>query len=106
MGTLLIVKINFILSLAYNDVIVPCNVPDVCEFRPLWACGCLWSANEPQTIRISLHLSLFSMYWAALHHFVGVQQEILFGLDMINRKMISVNHLCCKWGARALAIVL
>ena len=34
MGTFFIVNINYIFSLAYIDVIVPSNVPDVWEFGP------------------------------------------------------------------------
>ena len=51
MGTILIVNIMYILSLAYIDVIVPYNVLDVLEFGPMglsssprrqWAPNCVY----------------------------------------------------------------
>ena len=49
MGTFLIVNNNYILSLAYIDVIVSCNVPDVWKFGPLGLClslGRQWASKH------------------------------------------------------------
>ena len=40
-GDIFIVNIKYILSLAYIDVIVSCNVPDIWEFGPLGLCSSL-----------------------------------------------------------------
>ena len=48
MGTFLLVNINYILSFAYIDAVVHCNVPDVWEFGPLGLClspGRQWTPN-------------------------------------------------------------
>ena len=47
MGTFLFVNINYILSFAYIDAVVHCNVPDVWN-SALWACVRLRGANGPQ----------------------------------------------------------
>ena len=52
MGTFLLVNINYILSFAYIDAIVHCNVPDVWN-SALWACFCLRGANGPHIARIT-----------------------------------------------------
>ena len=47
-NTFIIVNINYILSSAYNDVVVPCNDLDVWEFGPLGLCvslGRQWAPN-------------------------------------------------------------
>ena len=50
-GIFVMVNINYILSFAYIDVIVPCNVLGVWEFGPLGLCSSL-GANGPQSTRI------------------------------------------------------
>ena len=39
--TFIIVSINYILSIAYNDVVVPRNILDVWKFGPLGLCICV-----------------------------------------------------------------
>ena len=51
MGTFLLVNINYILSSAYIDVVVHCNVLGVWNLA-FWACVCLGGANGSQTTRI------------------------------------------------------
>ena len=54
MGIFLLVNINYILSFAYIDAIVHCNVPNVWN-SALWACVCLWGANGTHIVRITDH---------------------------------------------------
>ena len=94
MGTFLLENINYILSFAFIDAIVYCNVPDIREFGPLGLClspGRQWAPK----LRISITLTFpdtLVIFWRILMPKIDTKLYLnLIKLDTIIKYTLLIS---------------